>query len=340
MANPTVALKVDPPGPKFPISEQCVMPKITVTAELQNFNPDPKAPPLQYQWKVTLSFNGQGCAHATQRIIKHDDITQTTATNKFEIPFTQVRGGALTISVSVAVPGSTLADTTKDLLVTGTNPSVGALAGAAAANQTFRKLIRVESGLKQFLSDTCPLFSGDGFGGVGLCQLTSPAPTDDQIWSWKENVKGGWALYKQKEAVAKAYPKSVRDGADFKALVKTYNEKRQAKLKAAAAAKPDGGTAAPVQDLTIELPDYTDDQLERDTLRGFNGYAGIHEYRVKVDKDGVLVVTEDPSGTKGKAEWEQVTKDERIKFYDQNNVPSNKRGDPNYVEDVESKAAF
>lgn len=92
--------------------------------------------------------------------------------------------------------------------------------------------------------------------------------------------------------------------------------------------------------MTIELPDFTDDQLERDTLRGFNGYAGIHEYRVKLDKDGVLVVTEDPSGTKGKAEWEQVTKEERIKFYDANNVPAKKRGDPNYVEDVEAKAAF
>ena len=340
MANPAVVLTVDPVGPKYPISEQCEMPKITVTAQLQNVTPDPKVP-LQYQWKVTLSFNGQGCAHATQRMIKHDDISQVTSTNKFQLPFTQVRGGALTISVTVAVAATTLTASTKDLVVTATNPSVGSLAGAAAPNQTFRKLIRVESGLRQFLSDTCPLFSGDGYGGVGLCQLTSPAPTDDQIWSWKENVKGGWALYKQKEAVARAFPKSVRDGADFKALVKTYNEKRQAKLKAAAAAaKPDAGTAAPIPDLAIELPDYTDDQLERDTLRGFNGYAGLHEYRVKVDKDGVLVVTEDPSATKGKAEWEQVTKEERIKFYDQNNVPTNKRGDPNYVEDVESKAGF
>jgi len=338
MPNPAVGLKVEPPGPKFPIAEQCEMPKVTVTAELQNVTPGPKVQ-LQYQWKVTLSFNGQGCSNATQRVIKHDDITRTGATNKLQIPFTQVRGGSLTISVTVAVAGNSLTASTKDLLVTGTNPSVGALAGAAAPNQAFRKLIRVESGLRQFQSDTCPLFSGDGFGGVGLCQLTSPAPTDDQIWNWKENVKGGWALYQQKEAVARAYPKSVREGADFKSLVKTYNEKRQAKLKAAAS-KPDAGSVATIKDLEIELPDYTDDQLERDTLRGFNGYAGLHEYRVKVDKDGVLVVTEDSSGTKGKAEWEQVTKEERIKFYDQNNVPAKKRGDPNYVEDVESKVGF
>jgi len=340
MPNPAVVLKLDPPGPKFPISEQCEMPTITVTAELQNVTADPKVP-LQYQWKVTLSSNGQGCTYAPQKVIKHGDITQVTPTNKFQIPFKQVRGGSLTISVTVVVGGNTLTFSTKDLLVTGTNPSVGALAAEAAPNKSFRKLIRVESpGLKQFLSDTCPLWSQDGFGGVGLCQLTYPAPTDDQVWSWKENVKGGWALYKKIEADARAYPQSVRDSAEFKALVKTYNEKRQAKLKAAATSKPDAGTPGPIQDLTIELPDYTDDQLERDTVRGFNGYAGIEEYRVKVDKDGVLMVTEDPSGTKGKAEWEQVTKQERIKFYDQNNVPAKKRGDANYVEDVEAKAAF
>ena len=220
MAIPAVVLKTDPAGPKFPISEQCEMPEITVTAELQNVTPDPKVP-LQYQWKVTLSFNGQGCLFAPSKVIKHDDITQTTPTNTFQIQFKQIRGGSLSVAVTVAVAGKMLTASTKNLQVTGTNPSVGVLAIAAAANQAFRKLIRVESGLRQFLSDTCPLFSGDGLGGVGLCQLTYPAPTEDQIWSWKENLKGGWALYKQKEAVAKAYPKSVREGTEFKALVKT-----------------------------------------------------------------------------------------------------------------------
>ena len=337
MANPSVAVKTDPAGPKFPISEQAEMPKITATAEIKDYTPDPKVQ-LQYQWKVTLVFDGQGCAHAPQKTVKHDDIAQTTAVNTFQIPFKQVRGGALTITVTVTGAGSILTASTKDLLVTGTNPSTGVLAQVAAPNQAFRKLMRVESpGLLQFLTDTCPRFSEDNYGGVGLCQLTYPAPTDDQIWSWKENVKGGWALYKQKEAAAKGYPKSVRDGADFKALVKAYNDKRKAKLQAST---PDAGAAAQIKDLDIELPDYTDDQLEKDTLRGFNGYAGIHEFRVKLDKDGALIVTEDPTGTKGKAEWEQVSKDERIKFYDQNNVPKNKRGDPNYVEDVLSKPGF
>ena len=109
---------------------------------------------------------------------------------------------------------------------------------------------------------------------------------------------------------------------------------------AKAAAKPDAGPHPAVVPVTVELPDYTDEQLERDTVRGFNGYAGIHQYRVKLDKDGLLVVNLDPSGTKGKAEWEEVSKDERIKFYDANNVPANKRGDPDYVEDVMNKAGF
>jgi hypothetical protein len=251
------------------------MPKIAVTAELQNFTPDPKAPPIQYQWKVTLIFNGQGCLHATQRIIKHDDIAKFTThpMNKLDLQFTQVRGGALTISVTVPIPGGTvLTDSTKNLLVTGTNPSVAALATFATSNvantPAFRKLMRVESGLKQFLSDTCPFFSEDNKGRVGLCQLTKdPIPTDDQFWSWKENVKGGWDLYKKKEKEARNHMNNVRKGDEFKALVKIYNEKRRAKLAAAAAAKTDAGAAAPIKDLEIELPEYTDEQLERDTVR-------------------------------------------------------------------------
>jgi hypothetical protein len=191
------------------------------------------------------------------------------------------------------------------------------------------------------------LFSSDGYGGAGLCQLTRPAPTDDQIWNWKENVKGGWALYRAKERVARAYPNKVQKSTAFQTMVNAYNAKRQAEH---GSGQPGAGTplssvdrdppVAPLTDLIIELPEFTAEQLQRDTLRGFNGYAGIHEYRVKQDANGILVVTVDPSGTKGTAEWELVTREERIRFYDANKIASNRRGDPNYVDDVLSRASF
>jgi hypothetical protein len=61
---------------------------------------------------------------------------------------------------------------------------------------------------------------------------------------------------------------------------------------------------------------------------------------VKVDKDGLLIVTEDPSGTKGKAEWEQISAADRTAYYDSIQIAPNRRGDPNYVDDVEGQVSF
>jgi hypothetical protein len=267
-------------------------------------------------------------------------MAQTGASNTFAIPFDKVRGGDLTVSVTVRGGALNFSTKTEKLKVVGTNPSVAKLASTVAAIDGFRKLMRVESRLRQFLNPGCPLFSGDGFGGVGLCQLTSPAPTDDQVWSWKENAAGGLRLYKEKQSIARSYPASVRKGTAFAALAKAYNDKRIASKTTVAPAAP-GQPAAPAAPLEIELPGYADEQLERDTLRGFNGYAGgLHEYRVNVDKDGLLVVTEDAGGTKGKADWEQITAADRIAHYDSIQLAENRRGDPNYVDDVERQASF
>ena len=328
--TPALTLSYDPAGPQFPISEDCVMPTIKVTVALQNLTPTSQTP-AQYQWKVTLKFGGQGCVHSLNRQISHPEINQATQTNVFTIPFAQVRGGELTISVSVRVGNVTVTATSEKLQVTGTNPSTSALMNAVLTGDAFKKLMRLESGLRQFRGPTCPLFSGDNLGGVGICQITTPAPTDDQVWSWKENVRAGLDFYRSKENVARQYPRHVRDSQAFKALVKDYNDKRAAKSK----------PETPLKALTITLPDYTAEQLERDTVRGFNGYAGgLHEYRVKVDAAGVLVVTGAAGGTTGTAEWEVISAEARIAEYDKLNIPANHRGDPNYVDDVYAQQAF
>ncbi len=355
MANvPAIVLSYEPAGPEFAISEDCIMPTITATATLQNITPDSKLP-LVYTWKASLVFKGVACAHSLSRVITHPDVTQKSGSNKFPIRFTQVRGGDLTISVTVQGGTLNLSKTSENLKVVGTNPSIGKLTSSldVPRNAGFRKLMRLESRLRQFRAPSCPLFSADNLGGVGICQVTNPTPTADQVWSWKENVAAGWSLYQTKERVARAYPKHVRDSAEFKALVKAYNDQRHAKAVATAAA---GAGAAPsaagvaagaaaaaaaVRPLIIHLPDYTDEQLERDTLRGFNGYAGgLHEYRVQVDANGLLVVTEDKGGTTGTAHWEQLTAADRTAYYDKINLDANKRGDPNYVDDVEGQASF
>lgn len=349
--KPAVILSFDPAGPNFPITEDAEMPVITVTAALENITPDPKKP-VVYTWRVSLSSNGTGCVHSRSRVIKHPDIVATNNQNKFAIPFSQVRGGNLDVSVSALVGTVTLTAKSDKLKVTGTNPSVNVLRTTAPINPAFRKLMQVESGLRQFRTDTCPLFSADNFGGVGICQITYPKPSDDQVWNWKENMKAGWSLYQSKQAASLSWMKSIQNGSTLKALVKAYNDARAAKNKKTSATPVNtatdtkgGSTTSPTttqtKPLTITLPDFTAEQLQRDTIRGFNGWAGqLHEYRLKVDSDGMLVVTEDAGGTTGKAEWEQVTAEDRKDYYDTIGLDSSRRGDPNYVEDVMSKPGF
>jgi hypothetical protein len=323
------------------------MPVISVTANLQNITPAPSVA-LRYDWAVTLIFHGQGCPHSLGRMVKHPDIRQFTTTNKFRIPFSAVRGGVLTVSVKVQAANQVLTATSQGLSITGTNPSVAVLAAFVDPDAGFRKLMRVESRLRQFLSPNWPYFSEDNRGGVGICQVTD-SPSDDAVWSWKENVKAGWAIYEDKQQHASSYPKTVRNGSRFKTLVQQYNDLRYAKAKqtpkAAAAAVPSTTSAPPKEvprkDLSIILPDFTAEQLQLDTIRGYNGYAdGLHEFRVRLDDNGVLYVNVDEPNLKGTAEWERVTAQMRKAQYDADNLPSKNRGDINYVDDVVAQPGF
>ncbi len=108
--------------------------------------------------------------------------------------------------------------------------------------------MRQESSLQQFRTPgNWPKYSSDGLGGVGLCQLTRPATTANQTWNWKENVRGGWKLFLEKEAFARAYPGKQRKGERFKGLVRAWNQAR---------------TAQGLPAIPVELPDYTAEQLE------------------------------------------------------------------------------
>ena len=337
MAQPEVVLSFSPAGPQFAISEQCAMPSITATATLKNIVADPKVVP-QYQWNVTLIFKGGACSHSQGRTISHPPISATTSQNQLALSFIQVRGGDLVVTVTVRVGNITVTAQSSGLKVVGTNPNLGSLQVAAPANQSFRKLLRLESGLKQFRAPDCPLFSADNLGGVGLCQLTD-SPSDDQVWNWKENLKGGIKVWGDKERIAKGYPEKVRKSTEFLALVKAYNDQRTA--TALAEAKKAGKPAPPTPPVTVSLPDYTADQLRLDTLRGFNGYAGqLHEYRVKLDANGLLVVTLNAGGAQGAAEWERVSAADRIAHYNKVGIAAGHRGDPNYVDDVEGQASF
>ena len=314
-----VVLTFSPTGPKFSISADAGMPSITASATLSGVTLDPKSPQI-YTWAASLKFDGNVTPHGAGRITAHTAIDgQVGIKNTYLIPFNEVRGGVLTVTVSVKVGTTSLTATSKNLTIVGTNPTPAAIKTWAnsigATKVRFRKQMRQESSLDQFTVAGWPKYSGDNMGGVGLCQLTNPAPSADQTWNWKDNVQGGWALYRQKENIARTYPTTVRNGPTFRALVAAWNAQPSRKGKPT---------------IAVTIPEYTADQLELDTIRGFNGFAGgLHEFRVRVDTQGLLVVTLNAAGTTGAAEWERVPVSAR-----------GTSGDPNYVNNVEAQVDF
>lgn len=314
-----VVLSFNPVGPAFAISADAVLPRISVTATLQGVVADPRSPPI-YSWTAALAFNGNVTPHGSGRTTAHRAIApQQGTSNTYVIPFTEVRGGVLTVSVSVRMGTAVLTAGSQGLTVIGTNPTPAQIkthANAIGANKVrFRKQMRQESRLRQFTTAGWPLYISDNLGGVGLCQITRPAPTADQTWNWKDNVRAGWNLYLEKERIARAYPAQVRSSSAFRGLVQAWNN------------QPARQGQPPVN---VTLPEYTADQLELDTIRGFNGFAGgLHEFRVRRDNRGLLVVTLDASGRNGTAEWERVPVADR-----------GSAGDPNYVNNVEAQADF
>jgi glycosyltransferase involved in cell wall biosynthesis len=324
---PKLQLVLPAAGTQFAIDANAQMPSITARAQITGVTPDP-TPTTAFTWTVQVQFQASGCPHGPTRTITMPSIVQTVTGGQFTIPFSLVRGGQLTIKVQATVGGTTLEAQSSGLTIVGTNPPIASIQ-AALPHDTLRRIARFESGDRQFNAAAgggqgpCPLFSADNLGGVGIFQITSPAPTDDQVWSWRANVAGGIQIFNQKVRIARGYPAQVRGSTGFKNLVNAFNQKRIQQ-----------GLAA----IPVTLPDFTSgdfntnlQQLELDSIRGFNGWGGhdafgfpLHEFRVALDVQGNLIVNVNAAGTSGTASWVQVPASARPQNF----------GDPNYVAHV------
>lgn len=369
-------------GALFSITKDPKMPVINAKASVVGITTgaDPTAT-TEFAWTASVSYDSKntdngvssgkckfsgapakGTTRKIDAIKKEGKITG----GAIVINFDQIRGGDLVISVTATVGGQAIKGETKGWRIQGANPDPGDV-NKALPDDAMRRLTCLESGKQQFVAASddggamYPYFSGDGCLGVGICQLTNPQPTDNQVWDWTENVKAGVALYNDKRKLAKGYPAKVLASPNFLKLVKEYNDNLN-KAPAAAAGPaqpapaaapgstapagtvpPAGGAtpgapaaaAAPAKPVQVKVPDFTEEQLQDDTIRGFNGWAGddgftsgtvagLHEFRIKRDpKTNALVVEGDPKSGTVNAVWERVPKDDR---------PST--GDPNYVDDV------
>ncbi len=87
-----------------------------------------------------------------------------------------------------------------------------------------------------------------------------------EIWDWRENVKAGVRVYKDKAKAktAKPYVEQCAKSSAFKALVEAYNKARQADNK------------VPLRNIGLAaFATIASDWLEEDAIRGFNGYGGV-----------------------------------------------------------------
>ncbi len=319
----------DSPAPKLTISSPKSDAELFITAEakmaevvaevkVEGVTPDP-TPTTKFRWTAEISFDASTCDHGPKRVIKGDPVKEEVTGGKWTPKFTQVRGGTLKLSVEADVEKQKVSASVS-CKIGITNPTKALIEASFPKDELLRKIARHESSLRQ--ADTkagettslYPLWSRDDLGGVGLMQVTYPKPSDDEVWSWKENLAGGKKILAEKRAEAKGYPGKVQVHPEFKKLVDAFNAARKA------AKKPE---------LTITVPEFTDEQLQNASLRGYNGNAGkdifgmpLHEYRIKLDDKGMLVVVE--AGTNGTVVWEEVPVADRPE----------KVGDPNYVKNV------
>ncbi len=165
----------------FPISSTASWPSIL-------FQTDAAGP---HQWNWTISWGDFAASGSA-----------STDGNLWDAgPAITNYGGTLTVVAQAEDAQATITTT-----IAGTNPSASeviAYLQTQPGSAGFEKILAHESGFRQFTSNGEPNKSFDN--GYGMCQLTMPAPTHDQVWNWQRNVDGGLKLFAQKRAAAIAY---------------------------------------------------------------------------------------------------------------------------------------
>jgi hypothetical protein len=262
-------------------------------------------------------------ARTRRRGRSHRPVTGQQTGGHFSISFPRITGGNLAITVTAVIGGQNLSVTSSGLTIVGTNPTRAAIQAAINDDLT-QRIACHESSQTQFAAapgavSICPLWSGDNYGGVGIFQLTVPAPTEAQVWNWQANVAGGKARLRQCRAQATAYPGQIAQTNSFNAMVTAISTARAAQGQSA---------------ITVTIPPFTADQVTDDAIRAYNGYGTnrdqfglpLHEFRLQMN-GSTLQLQIDPATSVGTCVWERVPVAAR-----------GTSGDPNYVANVKASS--
>ena len=205
-------------------------------ARIEGIDPDPTAQ-TSFEWTVETRLPRGTCVRQPNDV-NGPDIQMTTIGGTLPEGPARIIGGQVTYAVKVTIDGEQSEYRTRngtgpmiDVRIEGQNPTRAAVAEMLPHN-TLRRVACHESGMRQFDAPPgntilCPLFSRDNLGGVGIMQLTVPAPTLAQHWDWILNVFGGMAKFADSQRVATGYPARVQATQPFQAAVNAINTARQ-----------------------------------------------------------------------------------------------------------------
>jgi hypothetical protein len=286
---------------EVPIGPEPAMRAITAKAALTGATLAP-GQEVHFKWEAVMRSRLKSCPNAGaagdresqfERKKKVQTRSGTALADTYSVPFDGIEGNELTITVDAGVCGAGAArqalKQTKTVRIPGTNPDRSAVQAALGIDM-LRQMACLESGQCQFEADpadgadpagVCPLFSGDGRGGVGVMQITVPAPSYADHWNWMANVNSGLAKWNYALPLAQQYPVRLRDESDrWDALVDNFNRYRGVASGASSTC------SSPVSDVRAQ---FTPQQVAEDAARIYNGLTdsdgfgfGLHEYWVKI----------------------------------------------------------
>jgi hypothetical protein len=179
----------------------------TPTFPTINFEIDtPAAGPYKWTWKITWNAKVSGVRESAKRGSSVRVFSETGAFDSDKKAWVadvgHVLGGVLTVEVKA---GTELFR--RSVTIKAANPKkddVVTYLAAIADASGFDKILEQESHYKNVINaDGQPIVAFDK--GYGMTQMTHPAPTYEQCWSWKANIDAGVALYQTKQRSAKTY---------------------------------------------------------------------------------------------------------------------------------------
>ena len=193
---------ISPPDNEvFHISSEGVMPEIVFEVRTRALDA------CQWSWTLKWDAKASGLRERARKgeALRTFEMSGRYASSerKLTVDFgEEVVGGQLTVTL-------VLGEVTLNRTVTiqGKNPTakeVSAFIETLEDMDGFDKVLEQETGCKHFIElDGEPIVAFDQ--GYGITQMTNPAPSYEQAWSWKANIRAGSAIYQDKVREAQAY---------------------------------------------------------------------------------------------------------------------------------------